>query len=85
MAPMMERSMTEVLKRVVSLETDRDTLMTWRRSIVENTSATKDNTQMMEDLATALKAMSWFIQTFKWLAMTGAACGAIFAAWKGIK
>lgn len=81
----MDENMAEVLRRVGSLENDRDIVMAWRKTIIDNTTATKDNTQMLEDLAVALKAMSWFIRTFKWLAVTGAAVGAIFVAWKGVK
>lgn len=70
---------------MAAVETDLASLQEWKKSIDANTTATKNNTQMLEDLATALRAMSWFTKTFKWLAVTGAGIAGIYATMRGLR
>lgn len=71
--------------RMSAVETDLAGLQEWRKSIDANTVATRNNTQMLEDLGTALKAMSWFTKALKWLAIAGGGFAAMYAAYRGYR
>lgn len=66
-------------------DADRNAWIEWRKSIERNTAVTKDNTEMLEMIATAFKAMGWLSKALKWISVTGAAFAAIYATYKGFK
>lgn len=66
-------------------EADRIAMAEWRKSVEKNTWATKENTEMLEMVATAFHAMGWVGKALKWIGVTGASFAAIYATFKGLK